>query len=499
MTFTLFLQGSYNLLTHSERRIRIVDRLVKNYVTQFRRLTMKWFHFAVAICAACLGNLHLIASDQLQLDIAPVRSVLKANEKQTTWIRVGVEGFKLESMKQRPPVNVAIVLDKSGSMSGEKIRQAIRGAADAIDLLGPEDIVSVITYDSTVNVLVPSTKLTDPESVKAAIRKIHADGNTALFAGVSKGAAEVRKFMDKNRVNRVILLSDGLANVGPSSPGELGALGATLLKENISVSSLGLGLGYNEDLMVQIAAKSGGNHQFIEQATELAGVFRKEFDDVLSVVAQEIDLRIQIPEGIRPVRVLGNEADINGQQVITRMSQVYSRQNRHLVVEVELQPNEVASKLKLATVSASYINMKTHQRDQLSGTAEVRFSQSANEVENSLNKNVLADVVALVSSEQNKIATKFLDEGDLLRCRQVLKENGDFLATNAALCPTDSRLKELSVANMMQQSQLENVKSNSEPGANVYRKGQRALSYRVDQQQSVVPTPPTPPSEPNKP
>ena len=114
--------------------------------------------------------------------------------------------------------------------------------------------------------------------------------------------------------------SDGHANVGPSSPGELGDLGASMKKENISVSTLGLGLGYNEDLMVQLAGKSGGNHQFIENASELADIFRREFDDVLSVVAQTIDVTVEIPEGIRPVRVLGNSADINGQSVVTRLS-----------------------------------------------------------------------------------------------------------------------------------------------------------------------------------
>ncbi|MFN9974986.1 MAG: hypothetical protein ACK58T_34350, partial [Phycisphaerae bacterium] len=119
----------------------------------------------------------------------------------------------------------------------------------------------------------------------------------------------------------IVLLSDGLANSGPSSPGELGDLGASLLKENISVSTMGLGLGYNEDLMVQLAGKSGGNHHFIEQATELADIFRREFSSVLSVVAQEIDLKVTIPEGIRPVRVLGNDADINGQLITTRMAQ----------------------------------------------------------------------------------------------------------------------------------------------------------------------------------
>lgn len=119
-------------------------------------------------------------------------------------------------------MNIAIVLDKARSMQGSKIEEARRGAIEAVKRLGPNDIVSVITYDSTVQVLVPATKLTDKAAVCQKISQIKAGGRTALFAGVSKGAVEVRKFLDKERVNRVVLLSDGKANIGASSPSELG-------------------------------------------------------------------------------------------------------------------------------------------------------------------------------------------------------------------------------------------------------------------------------------
>ena len=176
-----------------------------------------------------------------------------ADKKQAAFVKIGLTGFKLDSKDKRAPVNVAIVLDKSGSMEGDKIAKAKDAAIAAIGRLGSDDIVSVVAYDSTVQVIVPATKLSDKESVIEQIRRIEAGGSTALFAGVSKGADELRKFLDKNRVNRVILLSDGLANVGPQSPSELGALGASLMKEGISVSTMGLGLDYNEDLMTKLA------------------------------------------------------------------------------------------------------------------------------------------------------------------------------------------------------------------------------------------------------
>ena len=145
------------------------------------------------------------AADQLTLNVSPVQTVLKASEKGNTWIQVEVTGFRQESTEQRAPVNLAIVLDRLGSMKGEKIKQAKKAAINAVRQLGPNDIVSIVTYDSVINVLVPATKLTEVEQVIAKIRGIKAAGGTALFAGVSKGVAEVRKFLDKEHVNRVIL------------------------------------------------------------------------------------------------------------------------------------------------------------------------------------------------------------------------------------------------------------------------------------------------------
>ncbi len=431
-------------------------------------------------------------SNQVKLDVAPLRSTLKAGEKQTTWLRVGMEGFNITTEKKRAPVNLAIVLDKSGSMSGEKIDQARRAAIDALRMLNSNDIISVVTYDTTVNVLVPATKMSDRESIEKAIRSIQADGSTALYDGVSKGAAELRKFFDKERVNRIVLLSDGLANAGPSTPPELAALGAALSRKNISVSTLGLGLGYNEDLMVQLAQKSGGNHHFIEKATELADIFRSEFQDVLSVVAQEVEMNIRIPEGIRPVRVLGNDSEINGQQIVTHLAQIYSRQKKYVVIEVELPASDVSSTRELANVSVSYANMKTRVTDRLSSSASVRFSQSQGEIEKSLNKSVLADVVALVSSENNKLATKYLDEGNLEMSRKVLRDNVEYLNKNGAIIPEDKRLLHLSGANSGQLLQLEAAGSNQDESAMSARKSQLFLQNGIDTQQRAI-------SEPSKP
>jgi Ca-activated chloride channel family protein len=255
----------------------------------------------------------------------------------------------------------------------------------------------------------------------------------------------------------------------------LGDLGESLRKDNISVSTLGLGLGYNEDLMVKLAGRSGGNHQFVEEATELADIFNREFDDVTSVVAQDVKVRIEVPEGVRPVRVLGNDAEINGQEVLIHLSQIYSEQNKHIVLEVELPAKEDGERCKVADVSVTYKNMESYAKDRLTGTASVLFSDSLAKVEAGIDKDVMEDVVVLVSNEQNKLATDFLDKGDLLKCQETLLSNERFLNEHAIKLNSE-RLKVYGAANRFQ---AEEVSSN----ANRARKVMRELQLQTEIQQ----------------
>jgi Ca-activated chloride channel family protein len=416
---------------------------------------------------------------QVRLEVSLDKPTMLADKKQSAFVKVGLTGFRLESKDRRAPVNVAIVLDKSGSMQGEKIAKARDAAIAAIERLGSRDIVSVVAYDSTVTVMVPATRLTDKESVVQQIRRIEADGSTALFAGVSKGAEELRKFLDKDRVNRVILLSDGLANVGPQSPSELGALGASLMKEGISVSTMGLGLDYNEDLMTKLAQNSGGNHVFIEQADDLVRVFNHEFNDVLSVVAQEVAIEIRVADGVRPVRALNVDAEINGQQVIVQMNQLYSEQEKYVMLEVEVPATRAGKSREVAEVRVSYANLQTKTTDRLTSAVSAYFTESLAEVEQKLNTYVCAAAVLQISNAQNKLATLLRDQGDIEGARKVLLENSQYLGKYAV--KYNDKLLELRCAD-----NLDQAKNLEGPQWARSRKEMRGQQIADDQQHSYV-------------
>ena len=379
---------------------------------------------AVSFIVAMVGAAQAQA---LSLDATLTHRALLAGKKTTTFLKVGVTGALRPKDGPRVPVNVAIVIDKSGSMSGVKIDQARHAAKMAVGRLAPSDIVSVVGYDSTVRVLVPATRVSDKGVIYAGIDQLQARGNTALFAGVSKGAEEVRKFADSRYLNRIVLISDGLANVGPSTPAELTELGRMLAGEGISVTTLGLGLSYNEDLMAGLARASDGNHAFIEHATSLSHIFDLEFGEVLNAVARDVEVTVRCAPGVRPVRLLGRTGDIIGDRVVVRLNQLFSRREKFLMLEVEVDPQAAGAARALASVSVVYGDLIDQANRTLAAEVGVRWTASAAEMEASVNRDAMVKAIELVASEKSRLAMSLNDQGRRREAEKVLQGNADYL------------------------------------------------------------------------
>lgn len=410
--------------------------------------------------------------------------VVQAGRAQTTFLKVALTGFELQAQGDRPLANVAIVIDKSGSMGGDRIERAKEAAIMAVNTLQSNDIVSVVAFDNTVEVVTPATKVSDKERIARAIRGIYVNGGTGLFAGVSKGAAEVRKFLDKNRVNRVILLSDGQANIGPSSPAELGQLGAALARQGMSVTTIGLGRDYNEDLMTQLASYSDGNHMFVDNSRDLASIFQREFGDVGSVVAQEVEVTIRLKPGIRPIRILGREGEIADGVVRLRMSQLYSQQEKYVVLEVAVPARKAGQTMDLADVDVSYLNMQSKSTERMNRSVNVSFSDSEQAVASATDKKTMISAVQQVANEKSKNALRLRDEGKIEEAKKVLEENSNYLSQNAASLGSAGApapaLQEMEASTKEQASKMES-KDSAEWKAS--RKSIKADQYKLEKQQ----------------
>lgn len=393
------------------------------------------------------------AWSEVTLGVSMGNSCVVAGQKQKGYLRVALTGQAPEGNKKRAAGNVALVLDRSGSMAGEKLARAKEAVIGVLERLAPDDIVSLIAYDNVVTVLCPATKAGDRRTLAATVAGLTPGNATALYDGVQAGAAEIRKFKDGTRVNRIILLSDGLANVGPQTPDDLGALGAALRQEDISVTTIGLGLDFNEDLMTKLAAKSDGNHLFAETATDVLKAFTDEFQDVLSVVAKNVGITVALDPRIRPLRAMGREATISGQAVYAGLVQMYSGQTKYLLLEVELDPISAKEPFQAASAQIEYLDGITGTLERRTGSTMLRATDSPAEAVASENKDVMECVVAQVATESNQDAVRLRDQGHIEQSKQMLQDNAQWLQQNAVKYNSPT-LDKLGKANQEQSNKI---------------------------------------------
>ena len=351
------------------------------------------------------------------------RSVLPAGMSQRAVVKITLSADHRPSIARRAPVNLALVLDRSGSMSGSKIEKAKEAAIEAVRRLDQGDIFSLVIYDHVVETLVPSQYLNDTRQIENRIRSVSARGNTALFGGVSRGAAEIRKHPFNEYVRRIILLSDGLANVGPSAPEALGRLGAALIKENISVTTVGLGTGYNEDLMTRLAQNSDGNMYFVESSRDLPQIFSAELGEVMNVVAKKVFLTIRCEDGIRPIGLIGREGRILGQTVELSMNQLYAGQDKYALLEIEIPPTAPNRFRKIASAHVQFEDAFTLARYDVSDTASARFSINRRDVEASSNVAVQREYRLNLDAIAKDKAINLADTGKKKAAADVLRES----------------------------------------------------------------------------
>ncbi len=356
-------------------------------------------------------------------------------------VKVALKGLTVPVMPKRIPLNVAIVLDKSGSMgSDRKMENARRGAIEVIERLSADDIISLIVYDNRPYVVIPAQRVGDKDALIETISGIYAGGSTALYGGVTLGAAQVRRHMSREYINRIILLSDGLANVGPQSTSDLARLGCTLNEEGITVTTIGVGLDYNEDLMTALAARSGGNAYFASAGNELPRIFAEEIGEAMSVLARDVRIRVWCPEQVRPVGVLGREGEVKGQTMSVSVGELYGKNDKYALFEVEIPENEAGEKLTIAEISVEYDDPHTNERMEDKRTVMVTYDESEEVVEEHQNTEILKDAALTRSSEVKREAVELADRGEFSAAADLIKENAVELEIIAGKCDNDGDL-----------------------------------------------------------
>jgi len=367
----------------------------------------------------------------LELRVAPERDYIYKRGPREVVVQIELDGRRPERGR-RAPMNLAVVLDRSGSMAGAKIEKARQAAGVAVDQLADDDIFSLVTFDNETEVLIAPEQVGGPrqrEALKERIDRIRPGGGTAIHAGVTLGARQLRHFLDQERVNRIVLLSDGLANVGPSRPGDLARLGGELRREGMSVTTIGLGDDYNEDLMAALAEASQANYYYVRDAEKLPGIFSEELGAARSVIARRVTIRITVPEGVRIREIIGRpEIECGGRSVEISLPEYFGGEKRRFLARCEAERTDDAP-LEVAMVDLRYESESGKAAPQQQ-SAKIEFTDDEKKADESVRVEVGRNVAVTKNRLAKELAVKLADEGRGKDAADVLRKQA---AANAAL------------------------------------------------------------------
>lgn len=341
----------------------------------------------------------------------------------------------------RLPMNLALVIDRSGSMRGEKIQNTREAARHLINTLKEDDMVSIVSYATDVRVDFPATLVTDEVKKQAldAIGRIHASGSTNLSGGLFRGQQEVEKNIKTGQVNRVILMSDGLANHGITDTRSLAQQAQKSSQKGLSVTTMGVGADYNEDLMTAVADHAGGNYYFVKNAEAIANVFSTELKKMFATVAQGAEVVVELDDGVDLKQVFGYTFRREGDKVIIPLAEIYAGQKRSILLELGV-PVVREGKVLVGKAVVRYIDVASKKPTTAFLTLGVAVTKDKTLVENGRNRSVEERIGEVRVASTIHTAAQLLKQGRGKEAQALMRREAKGITKKARAMGGSARL-----------------------------------------------------------
>ena len=311
----------------------------------------------------------------IDIKFTPEKNGILANQENTFDVLLKISSQVEEAPKQRErlPLNLSLVIDRSGSMSGEPLDEAKKCACMLVDRMSEKDKLSIVTYESQATVLFPAQPVSHKRKLKSQISSIVTAGMTALYDGWSLGAEEVAQNANGNAVSRVLLLSDGQANEGLTDENIIASHCQKMAEAGVSTSTYGLSEHFNENLMAGMASAGQGQAHYGQTAEDLMDPFQEEFDLLEALLARRLRLRIMSEKGVSFEILNGYSQDSEGRFIMPDLAfgaDIWALLK--IKVNVELCTQPVGSSLKILSAYVDYLDQDG--ADQRSETSKMRIN-----------------------------------------------------------------------------------------------------------------------------
>jgi Ca-activated chloride channel homolog len=382
-----------------------------------------------------------MSTDQLSLEVIADRPVVRND--QISDIDIAIDLVTTKTIGSQPAnyaINLCIVIDRSGSMGGEKLEQAKKGCVDIYESLNPNDRLTVLAFDDDViSVVNPQTP---PNLIKERIMALEPGGQTNLSKGWYLGLLELQTYTTENHINRLILLSDGQANAGEQKPSTLGAESKRARDEmEITTSTIGIGTGFQEDILATLANESGGRFWFIG-AFNIEEIIKEEFSGALSVFLERPRIQVNLPPGVTIVEELNDL-----QKTSDRYSLRPIKANDRFSFALRLRVDPIKADGSELSINATLLDgtgVVQNTETKLSLGSMEEYVQSAEDSRVSM---VVTKYLAAKSDEQ---MTKEMDAGNVTTTIKMLQSQSNLmkeleskLAGDAAVSWEEARDRQL--------------------------------------------------------
>lgn len=304
---------------------------------------------------------------------------------------------------RRLPLNLALVIDRSGSMEGEPLDYVKRACSYVVDLLEPNDILSVITFEEQVDVLVPARRVVNKTLLKEHINRIEVGNTTNLYDGLVVGCQQVASVRSEGYVNRVLLLTDGDPTSGIKDFTSIVGQAAEQKSRGITITALGFGPDYNEELMAGMARRSGGNYYYIARPDLIPEVFRRELETLMTITARNLRLKLNLSKWVQLRQMYGRQPSLaDPRHPEVGLIDIERGSAMSALCELEFAPRP-AGIYRVAKVDLYYDDAVTGRSEVLSSDVEIEFTTDRQALATGVNPIVRQELdVALASKNLEK-------------------------------------------------------------------------------------------------
>ncbi len=442
--------------------------------------------FALLLLSTGVSWSSKIENDTPLVPAARLETAVVSPGTKSVHVLVQLRAQEAEAEAKPKSLNLALVLDRSGSMSGAKIADARSAAIEMLDHMRDGDRVALVSYSDEVRVDASSTVLNEETRtrVRNAIHRISDDGSTNLGGGLVEGLKQIRPHSGSAEVNRVLLISDGLANRGIQEPNELNRIAREALQEGLVVTTIGLGADYNEDLMTGLADHGGGNYYFIPDSTQIAATLNDEIRQMAATVAKNVALMTELPHGIGLDKVHGWVPRREEETVIVPLGEFFSGQLRSVLWRFELPDDlEPGDTLQLAPIVLTYNDLteaSTLHRIPAGEALEIKVSDDKDVVAAARDVEVAARIAEIELATSMETAANLVNAGNYDEAKNLLRQAANRAQEQGAALPEAVANDLLSAAKSAEEleAQVDEAKDSARE-SKLFTKGGKAASQAL--------------------